>query len=103
MHTSVAFGPKWTLSDVYEPGFMSSRVLEAAQRQRQLNANLPAGVTLDEFLQRLGDLSTFGGPPRQFLGHLFRGVTRPALGRVDCHHAQRLVILAREEVADYGA
>src|SRR5258708_18395536 len=49
---------------------------EAAERQRQLHTDRPAGVALDELLQRLGNLPTFcAGPPRQLLGNLFGSVS----------------------------
>jgi hypothetical protein len=45
-------------------------------------------VTLDEFLERLGEFAAFfGSSPRQFPSDLLRGVPRPALDRIERHDA----------------
>lgn len=57
-------------------------------------------MALDEFPQRFGNLPAFCDPKLQRLGNLIGGVARPAFGWIECHHAQRLVVLAGQQVAD---
>jgi hypothetical protein len=35
-----------------------------------------------------------------FMRHVLGGITRPALQRIESHHAQGMVVLTRKEVAD---
>ena len=70
------------------------------QRQQQLHANWPACEVFDKLSHRLGHFVPFGDPLLQFVRHVLRGITRPALQRIESHHAQRVVVLTGQEVAD---
>lgn len=75
-------------------------VSELSQRQQQLHANWPASEAFDELPHRLGHLVPFSDPLLQFMRHVLGGITRPALQRIESHHAQGMVVLTRKEVAD---
>jgi hypothetical protein len=71
------------------------------ERQRQLDAHLPADVALDELLQRIGNLPAFGrNPAIQFLGDFLAGVSRLAFDWIESNDPQRLVVLAGEKIFD---
>jgi hypothetical protein len=71
------------------------------QRQRQLHADPPAELALDEVLQRVGNLPVLGADTAlQLAGDILGSVARPALSWIERDDAEHLVILAGEEVAD---
>jgi hypothetical protein len=73
-----------------------------AERQGQLDSDLPADVALDEPLQCFGDLAAFGrNPAIQFLGDFLGSMARPAFDRIESYDAQRLLVLAGEKILDH--
>jgi hypothetical protein len=73
----------------------------SAERQRQLDAYLPADVALDELLQRFGSLAAFSRyPPIQFLGDFLGSIARPSFDWIENDDAQRLFVLAGEKIFD---
>ena len=72
-----------------------------AERQGQLDSDLPADVALDELLQCFGDLAAFGrNPAIQFLGDFLGSIARPAFDWIESNHPQNVSILAGKQVGD---
>ena len=74
-----------------------------SHRQPQSQLAIRAGVAIDEIFQPGRNLAIFIAEPAQkFLRDDLRDVFRPVGASIESHHAQRIGMLATDQIADGG-